>query len=142
MNFFIGLCVLAGISALFEFAMNAACPWTMESQTANSLLNSLINLLKYVVEIYLVFLTLIVATGFGILYPTPNETHFKIVAFITIVKFILDLVASVFGMFQGFMHSMMMAKGVFDMLVMCMVLYMVIQNLRKVSFIVSYLEQN
>ena len=99
MNFFIGLCILAGFSALLEFTMNSACPWTMDYQTSNSLLNSLINLFKYIVEVYLIFLTLIISTGFGIIYPNPNEMHFKIVAIITVVKFILDLVASVFGMF-------------------------------------------
>ena len=89
-------------------------------------MNSLINLFKYIVEIYLIFLTLIISTGFGILYPNPNEMHFKIVAIITVIKFILDLVASVFGMFQGFMYSIMVAKGFFDLVVMVIVLVLVI----------------
>jgi hypothetical protein len=69
MNFFFGICIVAGITSIVSYVMESNCPWPMESEQINSLLSSLRILFDYVIEVYIVFITLVVTIGFAIIYP-------------------------------------------------------------------------
>ena len=86
-----GLSFCAGVGSLLEYIIHLRCPWTEEGEKVTSLVKSLLDLLKYSVDLYLIFLVLTVAMGFHLIYKRPNCRDLKKSTVIPVLKFILDM---------------------------------------------------
>ena len=142
MNLFFGICFVASVSSILQYLMESKCPWTMESEQINSLLDSIKALFEQIIEVYLVFLTLVVTIGFAIIYPQPSDKDFRTIFGLTFGKFAIDIFYGLFGHSETGMIKMMFVCCIFDLCMLIVVLCLIGVNLKSLSTTLTHLSRH